>query len=145
MREAVSPHLTSTACRHASSPGFSGQTPPEEKISTRSGRADNLMNKRKSQRERNMLRTVEKLNENDNQFVIHKKRAFSGHFSAQMRYLELTACQTGWIKRWLIYSLKFNSSQYHWNSSVEQKGFLTCSLPRLRSAKVYFFAASEVA
>lgn len=66
MREAVSPHLTSTACRHASSPGFSGQTPPEEKISTWSGRADNLMNN-KSQRERNMLRTVEKLNEDDSE------------------------------------------------------------------------------
>lgn len=46
-REVVSLHLTSTASGHASSPGFSGQTPPEEKISTWSGRADNLMKRGK--------------------------------------------------------------------------------------------------
>lgn len=65
-REVVSLHLTSTASGHAPSPGFSRQTPPEEKISTWSGRADNLM-ERKRKKERNMLRTTDKLNEEDSQ------------------------------------------------------------------------------
>lgn len=48
--EALSPHLTSTACGNAPSPGFRGQTPPEEKISTWSSRADNLMKEKKTKR-----------------------------------------------------------------------------------------------
>lgn len=51
-REVVSLHLTSTTCGHASSPGLSGQTPPEEKISTWSGRADNLMKEEKTKRKK---------------------------------------------------------------------------------------------